>query len=146
MEAREIGVKEDGTGGVAVDDIVAMKIVTIELVVGIMALVGGCSLGDVANKVITFFDEYANDTKTEGTAKTTGTADPNGTSAHYDLLYHYAILIASYVTFTVIALGGFWFASEYISFNDDIKCDFNAISESAKADAAAIISQITGIE
>lgn len=68
LEARVVGVKTEGQGGVALDDWVAIKIFTLTILVGITSLIGGCGLGDVADKLITWFDNYADDTKhTEGT-------------------------------------------------------------------------------
>lgn len=49
MEARVIGVTTEGSGGVALSDDVAMKIFTLTILMGIMALIGGCGLGDVAD-------------------------------------------------------------------------------------------------
>lgn len=52
MEARVVGVKTEGQGGVALDDVQAVKIFTLCMMMGVMSIVGGFSLGDVASKLI----------------------------------------------------------------------------------------------
>lgn len=59
VEDREKGVKEEGAGGTPFDAVEAMKFFTLEMVVAIGAIIGGYSLGDVAEKLIAFFDELS---------------------------------------------------------------------------------------
>ena len=68
VEAREQGVKEEGVGGTPWDAREAFKFFTMEMIIGLGAVIGGYCLGDVADKLITWFDEYSDNTDDEGTA------------------------------------------------------------------------------
>ena len=133
MDARTIGVKNEGSGGVALDDVQAVKIFTLCMIMGVMSIVGGFSLGDVADKLITWFDQYA--TKTGEQANVDGTLDPKGQSAMYDIIYHYVTLAAGYMVFTVITGGAFVFGYNFLDFTHPVNCDFNAVDSSAKNEA-----------
>ena len=56
VEKREKGVKEEGYGGEVVDVIEAMKMFTLCIVVGLTAIIGAFSLGDVTDNLLTWFD------------------------------------------------------------------------------------------
>jgi len=135
MEARVIGVKTEGAGGVALDDVQAVKIFTLCMIMGMMAIVGGFSLGDKSYNLITWFDFYADDTHTEGRDKTSNDLDPNGTAAQYDIIYHYVTLAYGYIVFTAITLGGFIFGYNFLEFTGPTECDFDAVDSSAKSEA-----------
>ena len=42
-----------------------MKIVVLCMIMGVMAIVGGFSLGDVADELITWFDHYSENGRTK---------------------------------------------------------------------------------
>lgn len=48
------------------DQLDAMRLVMLCFIGGLTALIGGYSLGESAGELITWFDAYADDTKTEG--------------------------------------------------------------------------------
>ena len=50
----------------------AIKTSTLTMIVGVMILVAGFSLGDIADDAISWISNYDDDTKTEGDDKTTG--------------------------------------------------------------------------
>jgi len=56
VEARERGVKTEGSGGEVVDIVEAMKMFTLCVVVGLTAIIGAFSFGDVADQLVTWFD------------------------------------------------------------------------------------------
>jgi len=133
VEKREKGVKEEGYGGEVVDVIEAMKMFTLCIVVGLTAIIGAFSLGDVADHLLTWFDKYANDTHTaEPNNYCDNTQFENGTSAEYDIGYHYTTLIMGYIIFSAIAFGGAEFGFYFMKWNDDFECDFDVADSSAK--------------
>lgn len=69
IEERKVGAETEGKFGETFDIVQAMKFFTLCMIVGATTLVGGFSLGDTANELITWFDEYADDTKSEGVDK-----------------------------------------------------------------------------
>ena len=81
MEKREVEVRTEGRGGAPVDVIDAMKFFTLCMIVGITSLIGAFSLGDVAKNLVTWYDEWANDTKTETDGDSYDGVDPDGTAA-----------------------------------------------------------------
>lgn len=100
------------------------------MIVGFGALVGGFSLGDVANELITWFDQYADDTDTEGTDKTNGNVDPDGTSAQYDIIYHYVTLGMGMAVFSTITFGAYIFGNNYLTYMDTFNCDWDLLDDS----------------
>lgn len=147
LEARERGVKEDGAGGVALDDLQALKLVVLCIIMGVMSIVGGFSLGDVADELITWFDHYAENgrTKQEYT-NPDGQQDPDGTAAQYDIIYHYVTLLFGYVVFTAITVGGYIFGLSLLRFNDEFTCDFDAVSDELKAEIGAVFATMDSVE
>lgn len=61
VEKREKGYKTEGSGGEVIDIIEAMKLFTLCLVVSLTVLVGAFSLGDLTEKLITWYDQYTDD-------------------------------------------------------------------------------------
>jgi len=115
VEMRKVGAETEGKFGEVFDIVQAMKFFTLCMIVGTTTIVGGFSLGDTANELITWFDEYADDTKKEGTdKKTPSEVDPDGTAAKYDIIYHYVTLAMGYMLFTVITFGGHAFAMSFM--------------------------------
>lgn len=58
IAAREVGVKEDGSGGVALDEFQSFKIVVLTLLFGMASVVGAYSIGETTDQLITWFDNY----------------------------------------------------------------------------------------
>lgn len=115
VEAREKGAKTEGKFGEAFDIVQAIKFFTLCIIVGTTTVIGAYSLGDTANELITWFDQYADDTKSEGDEKKDPSkVDPNGTSAKYDIIYHYVTLAMGYILFSMITFGGHAFAMEFM--------------------------------
>lgn len=142
LEVREVGVKKDGQGGVAMDDIQAMKFFTLEMVMGFSSIVAGFALGDVADQLLTWFDYYADDTKSEGQDKETGKFDPDGTSAEYDYLYHWSVLIYSYITFSAITVGGYWFGLNFMKWTDPTDCGLDDLSSTLKSELRSVLMNL----
>merc|ERR1712046_175492 len=85
------------------------KYLALGCVIGVGAWISGLSLGDSAQELLGFFDNYASKTKTEATDKETGDADADGTAIEYDLGFHFITLLFSYLTISAIAIGGYVF-------------------------------------
>merc|ERR1711998_631931 len=64
------------------------KYLALGCVIGIGAWISGLALGDSAQKLLGFFDEYADDTKSEAVDKE-GNKDADGTAIQYDLGFHF---------------------------------------------------------
>merc|ERR1712100_132884 len=89
------------------------KYLALGCVIGIGAWISGLSLGDSAEELLGFFDNYSSKTKTEGT-DSNGNADPDGTAIQYDLGFHFVTLLFSYLTISAIAIGGYVFGFVYL--------------------------------
>merc|ERR1711988_332965 len=90
------------------------KYLALGCVIGIGAWISGLSLGDSAQELLGFFDNYASKTKTEAQDKETGDYDPDGTAIEYDLLFHFITLLFSYMTISAIAIGAYVFGFIYL--------------------------------
>lgn len=122
LQAREFGVKSEGSGGVALDEFQAAKIVVLTMLMGMMSVVGAYSIGETTDQLITYFDEYSND-KTESDDKNTGTDDATGTAAGQDMLYHFLTVVYTYILWSAITFGGYIFSFSYASFTEPAECD-----------------------
>merc|ERR1719498_1340875 len=60
------------------------KYLALGCVIGVGAWISGLSLGDSAQELLGFFDNYASKTDDEASDKTTGTVDVDGTAIEYD--------------------------------------------------------------
>jgi len=147
VEKREKGYKEEGRGGEVVDIIQAMKMFVLCWIVGITSVIGAFSLGDVADNLVTWYDNYANDTKiAEQDTALDGVADADGTAAQEDMIFHYVTLAMGYLLFTVIAMGGAEFGFHFAKFNDEIECDFNVADSATKQDVVDLIFSMKNAE
>lgn len=72
--------------------------------------------------------------------------DPNGTSAEYDIIYHYTTLMFGYMLFTTIAFGGHMFAMHFMTFNDEVDCDFNMYDDATLSAMRSAFSTVTSLE
>jgi hypothetical protein len=115
------------TVGQTVTIVEGYKYLALGCVIGVGAWISGLALGDSADKLLGFFDEYADDTHSEATDKD-GNVDPDGTAIVYDLGFHFVTLLFSYLTISAIAIGAYAFGYTYLGQGD------------AAADAAAAAS------
>jgi len=129
IEAREVAVKEEGLGGTPFDAIEAMKFFVLEMIVGLGAVIGGYCLGDVADKLITWFDEFSDNTDDEGRAYNASDLDPAGTAARFDVIFHYVTHFMGLAVFTTITLGAYIFGAEFLVYKDELDCSTNVIPE-----------------
>jgi len=150
VEAREKGYKEEGSGGEVVDIIEAMKMFALCMIVALTILVGSFSLGDLTDKLVLWFDEYADNTKQSEAHyicdSDTSVLDANGTAAKYDIIYHSITLLATYFLYSVIAFGGLEYGFYFLKWNDDFECDFNVADGAAKDEARDLILSIKTYE
>jgi hypothetical protein len=66
VSARELGVYTDGTLGTAMSMNAAMKASTLMMVMAFGAWISAYVLGQTADELIGWFDQYSDDTKKEG--------------------------------------------------------------------------------
>merc|ERR1712072_824333 len=100
--------------GTTVTIVQGYKYLALGCVIGIGAWISGLSLGDSAEELLGFFDNYSAHTKSEATKKTDGSSDPDGTAITYDLAFHFVTLLFSYLTISAIAIGGYVFGFVYV--------------------------------
>ena len=134
MEKREFQVKTEGSGGVPIDHIDAIKFFTLSMIVGFSSLVGGFSLGDSAYRLLFFFDVEGTFTKNEIDTNSDGTIDEDGTAVQRDVLYHVITKMFAFAVFTSITLGGHMFGWMFMRFNETFECDFEAVDNATKQD------------
>ena len=111
-----------------------MKMFALCMIVALTVMIGSFSLGDLTDKLVLWFDEYADNTKaTEPTnICDTSVREGNGTSARNDIILHSITLLASYFVYSVIAFGGLEYGFYMLKWNDDFECDFDVADSSAK--------------
>lgn len=103
------------TVGKTVTIVEGYKYLALGCVIGIGAWISGLALGDSANKLLGFFDNY--NTMAEAVDKN-GNFDRDGTAIKYDLGFHFVTLLFSYMTITAIAVGSFLFGYTYLGQGD----------------------------
>ena len=101
----------------------AIKAFTLCMIAGLGVIISGFSLGDVADELVQWFNEYDNDTSQEGTDKKSGVRDTEATSDYYDILFHAAITAYGFITLSAVSIGGYIFAFIFIGFEDNFSCD-----------------------
>lgn len=126
VEERERGVAEDGAGGSPFDALEAMKFFTLEMIIGIGAIIGGYSLGDAADRLITLFNALDDHTYVEALINSLSRDYENDTPIANDLIYHYVILFMGMAVFTSITLGGYVFGFNFLHYTDTIDCSTQA--------------------
>jgi len=102
--------------GLTVTIVEGYKYLALGCVIGVGAWISGLALGDSANKLLGFFDEYEDDTHSE--ASNGSTVDPDGTAIQYDLGFHFVTLLFSYMTISAIAVGAYIFGYMYLGQGD----------------------------
>lgn len=85
------------------------------MIISLGNVITGFTLGDVADELLTWFDEYDNDTKTEGTDKTNGRVDLSGTSAEQDIIQHFVVTIYGFLVLLAISIGGNAFSDSFFA-------------------------------
>merc|ERR1711990_1319740 len=99
--------------GLTVTIVEGYKYLALGMVIGIGAWISGLALGDSAEELLGFFDNYDDKTDTEATDKD-GEVDEDGTAIQYDLGFHFITLLFSYMTISAIAIGGYIFGYTYL--------------------------------
>merc|ERR1712048_967007 len=102
--------------GLTVTIVEGYKYLALGCVIGVGAWISGLALGDSANKLLGFFDDYEDDTHKE--ASNTDGTDPDGTAIQYDLGFHFVTLLFSYMTISAIAVGAYVFGYMYLGQGD----------------------------
>merc|ERR1719240_2555438 len=74
------------------------------------------ALGDSAEKLLNFFNEYED--KTNDEASNGSNTDAAGTGILYDLSFHFVTLLFSYTTISAIAIGAYAFGYTYLGQGD----------------------------
>lgn len=113
IQAREFGAYTDGTLGTAMSMNNAMKVFTFRMILAFGTWISAYVIGQTADELLGFFDQYSNDTGNEGKDKKTGDLDPDGTSIEFDLLYHSIIAAYAYVALSAMMLGANWFVMAF---------------------------------
>merc|ERR1711988_630284 len=101
------------SAGQTVTIVQGYKYLALGCVIGIGAWISGLSLGDSAEQLLGFFDNYADKTKNEASDED-GDRDADGTAIEYDLGFHFITLLFSYLTISAIAIGGYVFGFIYL--------------------------------
>lgn len=110
----------------------AIKASAMLLIITLGNVISGWCLGDTANELVSWFDQYDDDTSQEGREKQNpSNRDSDGTGAIYDVLYHFGTTFYAYFVFAAISIVGNIIGYIFIGFNDRFECDV----ESADIDA-----------
>jgi hypothetical protein len=89
------------------------KYLALGCVIGIGAWISGLALGESAHELLGFFDNYTAKTRNEA-IDNNGNVESDGTAIIYDLVFHYIILLFSYMTISAIVVGAYIFGMVYI--------------------------------
>lgn len=111
----------------------AIKSVALIFVVTMGVVVAACGLSEIANEVISYFDEYQNDVNTEGNQKQDASQFfSDGTSAQWDVVItHLISTFYSYFVFSAISYGGFIFFNQFFYAPDSFACDLSTVDKAA---------------
>merc|ERR1719313_467150 len=102
------------TVGQTVTIVEGYKYLALGCVIGVGAWISGLALGDSAEKLLGFFDQYSDKTK----EPSSGTESDKNTATIYDLAFHFVTLLFSYTTISAIAIGAFAFGYTYLGQGD----------------------------
>merc|ERR1719362_2121137 len=105
------------TVGKTVTIVEGYKYLALGCVIGVGAWISGLALGDSAEKLLGFFDNYDDYTNDEAT-DSSGNRDADGTAIVYDLAFHFVTLLFSYTTISAIAIGAYAFGYTYLGQGD----------------------------
>lgn len=123
----------------------AIKAFTLCMLTGLTVVIAAYALGESADELVAFFDDYDDKTDDEGTDKDTGKKDAPGASALADIGYHLATAVYGHFVLSAIAAGGFLFTWIFFSFDDSFECDLQegVISAATYAAAGGILAAQT---
>ena len=102
------------TVGQTVTIVEGYKYLALGCVIGVGAWISGLDLGDSAEKLLGFFDEYDDQTPNPSG----GNESDRNTATIYDLAFHFVTLLFSYTTISAIAIGAFAFGYTYLGQGD----------------------------
>lgn len=126
---------------------IAIKTNALLLLVGLMMVVSGFSLGDITDELITWVSYYDDDTNSESTDKNdSSNRDPAGTAISYDVPMHIVTALYGWVALFAISLGSYIFAWSFLDVKDggaDFECEIKNYDYSA---IAGIVANITDKE
>lgn len=117
--ARELAVYTEGTLGVVATPMDAMKIFALLTVMGMGTWLSAQTLGDSADELLSWFNNYK--TSIEGwedldrRPRRRETDEP-GTAIGFDLIYHSATTVYSYLVLSAMLVGGYVFAFSFLGF------------------------------
>lgn len=97
----------------ALDEVQSGKLAVLTVLTGVAASISGCSLAEIADEYLNWFDDYSLTKLQEAKDKQTGQAMEQGTALIWDTRYIYGSLAATMVPFFAIVIGAFWFAWEF---------------------------------
>lgn len=117
-----------------------IKAVVLHLLVGFIHLTVAYCLGEDANPLVGWFNNYADKTKTEGQDKDDGDYDRDGTAAQEDIFYHFITAVYGMFINGMSNFGSYIFFDNFININGDdgFKCDLSDANISSYSGAAAI--------
>lgn len=146
LEARIAEAKEGSIGiETALSWQKALKTHVLTMVVGVIVIIAGFVMGDIADEVLTWFDQYADDTSKEGSEVRDYRKVP-GTAALQDMFTHSIVSAYAMIIFVVMSLGSFYFAHEFLQtalVDDDFgeKCDLAKVDKSVYSGVKDIVSK-----
>jgi hypothetical protein len=118
----------------------AIKMATLCLLWALATLVSGYSLGETAAFLINWFNEYDDDTDTEHLNPDDGLYDEAGTAAKYDIYIHLVVSIFGWAVLSAIAMGSWVFDFTFLTYEDDVECDFGDLDPSVYDGFTALVS------
>lgn len=99
------------------------------MLVGVIMIVSGFSLGDIADEAITWHDYYDDDTNSEATDKNdSSNRDPAGTSAQWDIALHMVTSIYGMFFLGIMSISSYIFAWDFLKIKDggaDFQCEIS---------------------
>jgi hypothetical protein len=121
----------------------AIKANAILMLLGTIMVIGGFSLGDVANEMINWVNEYED----EDNQKAYDSSDSGYATAHQqDILLHMVTATSGYLLFLNITIGAYIWSWSFLSIRDagaDFECEIKPQDYSA---LPGVVSQITSKE
>jgi len=139
LEARSVAAATEGLYGQAVNIIDGIKGFTLLAILAMGVWISAYIIGDTADELLDWFNEYDANTRREAIAKTTGIYDADGAAFLFDFVYHAITALYSFFVMSAIMIGGYVFAFGFYSFKPVANCNL------ATADANAYTGISTGI-
>jgi hypothetical protein len=146
LDARVAEAKKDSIGlENAMSGEKTIKAVTLHMLVAFLVPMIGWCLGEVADPLVGWFDNYSDKTKTEGRDKDSGNYDRDGTAAREDVYYHAIATVYGMFILGCIDLGSYIFMGEFLNINGDdgFTCDVASQSQSTYSQVATYAKAMT---